>query len=208
MKLSRRIVRPFLTLMLPGKYSGPLHLLLSSRLLNSWMMMRQTMPTKSDPMRTVDLSPDVVLQMLLAHDLTAFTQFAFSVVRPGILFKPNWHIEAVTYKLSQVAQGDVRRLIINLPPRTLKSLCGSVVLPAWFLGHYPSERVVVVSYSDVLAHSHANDFRRLVNHPFYQAAFPGMRVERETDREIVTTKRGKRIATSIEGTLTGTLVGT
>ena len=62
---------------------------------------------------------------------------------------------------------------------------------------------MVVSYSDFLARTHANDFRLLVNHPLYQAAFPAMRLARDTDREIVTTKRGKRIATSIDGTLTG-----
>jgi predicted phage terminase large subunit-like protein len=147
--------------------------------------------------------PQVVLRSLLNKNLTAFTKFAFSVVRPGRLFKPNWHLEAVTEKLSQVARGDVRRLIITLPPRNLKSLCASVALPAWFLGHSPSERVVVVSYSDFLARSHANDFRLLVNHPIYQAAFPAMCLQRDTDREITTTKRGKRFATSIEGTLTG-----
>ena len=125
------------------------------------------------------------------------------MVRPGVLFKPNWHFETVTDKLSQVASGEVRRLIINLPPRNLKSLCASVALPAWFLGKHPSERVVAVSYSDRLALAHANDFRQLVKHPIYQAAFPDMRLERDTDREITTTRRGKRIATSIEGTLTG-----
>jgi predicted phage terminase large subunit-like protein len=150
-----------------------------------------------------DYPPQVVLQALLATDLTSFTEFAFGVVRPGIPFKPNWHFEAVTHKLAQVASGEVRRLIITLPPRNLKSLCASVALPAWFLGRNPSERVVVVSYSDVLARSHANDFRLLVNDPVYQAAFPAMRLARDTDREIMTTKRGKRIATSIDGTLTG-----
>jgi len=125
------------------------------------------------------------------------------VVRPDVPFKPNWHFEAVTHTLSEVASGEVRRLIITLPPRNLKSLCASVALPAWFLGRNPSERVVVVSYSDFLARTHANDFRLLVNHPIYQASFPAMRLERDTDREITTTKRGKRIATSIEGTLTG-----
>jgi predicted phage terminase large subunit-like protein len=153
--------------------------------------------------RFSDYSPQLVLQALLASNLTSFTEFAFGVVRPDILFKPNWHLEAVTYKLSQIANGEVRRLIVTLPPRNLKSLCASVALPAWFLGRNPSERVVVVSYSDFLARSHANDFRLLVNHPTYQAAFPAMRLARDTDREIVTTKRGKRIATSIDGTLTG-----
>ena len=161
------------------------------------------MHNSQDAGRLTDYPPQVVLQALLANNLTSFTEFAFGVVRPGITFKPNWHFEAVTHKLSQVASGEVRRLIITLPPRTLKSLCASVALPAWFLGRNPSERVVVVSYSDFLARSHANDFRQVVNDPLYQAAFPAMRLERDTDREIMTTKRGKRIATSIDGTLTG-----
>jgi hypothetical protein len=56
------------------------------------MTTRQTKPTKSDDMTaaiSADPSPGVVLQALLAHDLMAFTEFAFGVVRPGILFKPN-----------------------------------------------------------------------------------------------------------------------
>ena len=151
----------------------------------------------------VDINPDLALQALLANNLTAFTEFTFGIVRPGVPLKRNWHLDAVTYKLSQLAKGYIRRLIITLPPRSLKSLCASVALPAWFLGHYPWERVVVVSYSDFLSRTHANDFRRVVNHPLYQAAFPAMRLDRDTDREITTMERGKRIATSIDGTLTG-----
>ena len=174
-------------------------------------MMTQKIETRSkcvmrDPLAAdllTDPPPHLVFQALLAQNLVAFTAFAFGVVRPGIPFNPNWHLEAVIEKLSQVASGKTRRLIITLPPRTLKSLCASVALPAWFLGHHPSERVVVVSYSDFLARSHANDFRLLVNDRIYQAAFPFMCLARDTDREITTTKRGKRIATSIEGTLTG-----
>ena len=145
----------------------------------------------------------VVFRAALAENLMAFTEFAFGVVRPGVCFKPNWHLEAITEKLSQVAAGEVRRLIITLPPRSLKSLCASVALPAWFLGRSPWERVVVISYSDFLARHHASDFRLLVNDPIYQATFPSMRLQRDTDREITTTQRGQRIATSIEGTLTG-----
>jgi hypothetical protein len=77
-----------------------------------------------------------------------------------------------------------------------------MVLPAWFLGHYPWERVVVVSYSDVPRH-HANVFPRFGQSSFISRTFPAMRLERDTDREIMTTERGKRIATSIDGTLTG-----
>ena len=150
------------------------------------------------------VQPDrVVFQALLARDFNAFSEFAFSVVRPGLPFKPNWHLEAMAEKLSQVASGRIRRLILTVPPRNLKSLYASVALPAWFLGHSPAQRVVVVSYSEALARNHASDFRQLVNDPIYQATFPTVRLARETDREITTTKRGKRIATSLEGTLTG-----
>jgi hypothetical protein len=77
---------------------------------------------------SADPSPDVVLQALLAHDLMAFTEFAFGVVRPGILFKPNWHLEAVTYKLFQVAKGLVRRLIITVNAgELLQRLAGAKV---------------------------------------------------------------------------------
>jgi predicted phage terminase large subunit-like protein len=158
---------------------------------------------KIDADRLVHHPDAVVFQALLAQNLNAFSEFAFSVVRPGLAFRPNWHLEAMAEKLSQVASGKIRRLIITLPPRNLKSLYASVALPAWFLGHSPGQRVVVVSYSELLARSHANDFRQLVNHPIYQATFPEMRLSRDTDREITTTKRGKRIATSLEGTLTG-----
>jgi len=145
----------------------------------------------------------LVLRATLALDFMSFTEFAFGVVRPNTRFRPNWHLEALAHKLSQVASGEVRRLIITMPPRNLKSLFASVALPAWFLGHNPSERVVAVSYSDLLARTHANDFRRLVDDPIYQATFSAMRLARDTDREIVTTMRGKRYTTSIEGTLTG-----
>ena len=151
----------------------------------------------------IEYPPRLVLQAMLAVDFMAFIEYTFGIVRPHVMFKSNWHIEALAHALSRVASGETKRLIITLPPRNLKSICASVALPAWFLGHYPSERVVAVSYSDVLARTHANDFRRVVNDPIYQATFPGMVIERDTDREITTTKRGRRYATSIEGTLTG-----
>jgi predicted phage terminase large subunit-like protein len=66
-----------------------------------------------------------------------------------------------------------------------------------------SERIVSVSYSDALAKTHSNDFRRVITDPLYQAVFPRMRVSKDTDGEIHTTLRGRRYATSIGGTLTG-----
>jgi hypothetical protein len=150
-----------------------------------------------------DASPQQIYRAILATDFRAFVDYVFGLLRPGIPFKPNWHIDAMAHKVSQVASGDVKRLIITVPPRNLKSIIASVALPAWYLGHNPSERVVCVSYSAELAKTHANDFRRVVTDPVYQAVFPKMILSRETDSEIHTTLRGRRYATSIQGTLTG-----
>ena len=149
------------------------------------------------------ISPHAAFRSLLASDFRSFIRYTFDVLRPGIEFKSNWHIDAMGCALQRVADGSLKKLIITVPPRNLKSICASVALPAWFLGHNPSERVVCVSYSDTLARSHAHDFRRVVNDPLYKSTFPRMRIERDTDREITTRLRGRRYATSVEGTLTG-----
>ena len=82
-----------------------------------------------------EIPPELVLRAMLAVDFRAFIEFTFGVLRPGTPFRPNWHIDAMAHKLSQIASGEVKRLILTLPPRNLKSICASVALPAWFLGH-------------------------------------------------------------------------
>jgi hypothetical protein len=94
-----------------------------------------------------DASPEWIFRAFLATDFRAFVEYVFGLLRPGTPFKPNWHIDAMAYKASRVATGEVKRLIIAVPPRHLKSIIASVALPAWYLGHNPSERVVCVSYS-------------------------------------------------------------
>jgi predicted phage terminase large subunit-like protein len=155
------------------------------------------------PLSPENASPQQIFRAILATDFRAFVEYVFGVLRPGTPFKPNWHIDAMAHKVSQVATGEVKRLIINVPPRHLKSIIASVALPAWYLGHNPSERVVCVSYSAELAKTHANDFRRVITDPVYQAVFPKMVLAKDTDSEIQTTLRGRRYATSIGGTLTG-----
>jgi hypothetical protein len=108
----------------------------------------------------------------------------------------------MAHKLSQIASGELKRLIITLPPRNLKSICASVALPAWFLGHHPSERVVAVSYSDVQRPTPTIFVRSWGIHSI-RRQFPAMQVSRDIDSEIHTTLRGRRHATSIEGTLNG-----
>ncbi|HEY7129452.1 MAG TPA: phage terminase large subunit [Nitrospira sp.] len=146
-----------------------------------------------------------LLQVFLRNDLYAFVQKTFETVNPGARFSRNWSTEAVTYALQKVADGTTTRLIINIPPRHLKSICASVALPAFLLGRDPTRKVISVSYSDELASKFSNDCRAVMRSDWYQKIFPRCRIDRakDTEAEVRTTERGYRLATSVGGTLTG-----
>ena len=134
-----------------------------------------------------------------------FFQKCFYSLAPTATLLPNWHIDALAYHLNLVRDGKVTRLMVNMPPRSLKSLMCSVALPAFILGLDPTKRVICVSYGSDLAAKHANDFRAILASDWYKRTFPGTRISRakNTEAEVLTTSNGYRLATSIDGTLTG-----
>ena len=84
---------------------------------------------------------------LLTHDLASFALRAFRELNPRALFAMNWHIELIAAQLAAVHHGRIRRLLVNLPPRHLKSHLASIAFPAWCLGHRPSAQILCVSYA-------------------------------------------------------------
>ena len=116
---------------------------------------------------------------------------------------PNWHIKAIAYELEQCLTGKAQRLLITQPPRSLKSICSSVALVAWALGHNPKLRFICVSYSQELATELSRQFRMVVESDWYRAAFPKMRGVKVTNSQFVTSKGGGRLAVSIGGSITG-----
>jgi predicted phage terminase large subunit-like protein len=138
-------------------------------------------------------------------DFVSFVGKMFHVLNPSATFQMNWHICAIAHALEQVRLGKINRLIITVPPRSLKSMMCSVALPAFALGHDPTKHLIVVSYSADLAIKHGNDFRTVVNSAEYHGIFPGMRISamKNTQTEVVTTLNGFRLAISVDGTLTG-----
>jgi predicted phage terminase large subunit-like protein len=140
------------------------------------------------------------------NDFGAFACEAFKALNPGQRLIPNWHIDAICYHVQQIVIGEARnRLILNLPPRTLKSFIASVALPAWLLGRNPGSRIICASYADELATKFSRDCRALLETPFYKRLFPRTRLnpKKASEGEFETTKRGYRLATSVGGTLTG-----
>lgn len=133
----------------------------------------------------------------------AFARKSFEVLNPTKLWADNWHLRAISYRLERVRLGHCNRLIITLPPRSLKSHFGSIALPAYMLGRDPTKKLVCVSYSQELAGKHTADCRRLIDSQWYSSIFPDFRLNRSTASEIETDQGGYRLSTSIEGTLTG-----
>jgi predicted phage terminase large subunit-like protein len=145
-----------------------------------------------------------ILRALLRSNFAAFIQKVFASLESGQTFVPNWHLHAIVYQLERVRRGEIKRLIINMPPRSLKSMIASVAFPAFVLGHNPARRIICVSYSGDLAKKHANDFRAVLEAPWYQGLFERTRIgQKDSETEIELTARGFRLATSVGGTLTG-----
>lgn len=142
---------------------------------------------------------------VLRKDLTSFIAKTFQTVDPASEYIHNWHIDLIADRLEKVANGNIKRLIINVPPRSLKSVSVSVSWPAWILGNDPSKKIMVASYSHKLSLKHSLDCRMVIESPWYQELFDDAKIAlgENEKHKFVTTNRGFRLATSIAGTTTG-----
>lgn len=134
-----------------------------------------------------------------------FLPMAFSIVNPGKEFLPNWHLDAICHHLDEVHKGNIKRLIINMPPRALKSVAVNVAWPAWLMGCNPATRILSASYSNVLSLKHALDSKVLICSPQFKQIFPELKLNRlqNSKGKFLTTKQGFRFSTSIGGSVTG-----
>jgi predicted phage terminase large subunit-like protein len=140
----------------------------------------------------------------LRGDFANFAERAFIHLHPRARFAINWHIDLVAARLARVLAGDVRRLVVNLPPRHLKSHLGSVAFPAWWLGHRPQARILCVSYAQELAEKLSRDCRHIVASAWYRQLFSTrLSRGRNAAAEFETTAQGYRLATSLGGVVTG-----
>jgi hypothetical protein len=141
---------------------------------------------------------------ILKHDLRTFIERSFYELNPQTAFEANWHIDVIAEKLEQCRQGKIRRLIVNLPPRSLKSHAITVAFPAWILAHSPAAQIICASYGQDLAEKHARDCRTVMSSDFYKHCFPTRLLpERLSVNDFMTTRMGFRMATSVRGVLTG-----
>ncbi len=140
---------------------------------------------------------------LLTRRLDVFISKTFQHLNDGQNLKSNWLHSTMAWHLDQVERVELKRLIINVPPRHLKSISASVAFPAFVLGRNPGTTFTLVCYSQELGEKMMRDLRSVLGSAWYRRAFPEVRLTKNTSSEIVTDRNGGVNMTSVEGTLTG-----
>lgn len=148
----------------------------------------------------------------LENDFSSFVEQAWPSI-DSAKYKQNWALDGVCEHLQAVADGHIKRLLINIPFRCGKSLVTSVCFPAWVWARRktlytsgPGVGFLCGSYSHTLSLTHSNLTRRLILSPWYQARWGNrfkLRTDQNTKTQFDTDKQGYRIATSVGGALLG-----
>lgn len=135
-----------------------------------------------------------------------YLPWVWPIIEPATIFVPNWHLDAICEHLEAIYRGDLRNLLILMPPRMGKSFTASIAFPTWAWTQQPALRFLFASYSDELSTEHAVKSRRVLDSEPYRAAF-GHLFRLTSDQNIKThyenDKTGYRISTSVGGTGTG-----
>lgn len=116
-----------------------------------------------------------------------------------------WHIDAILEHVQAALLGEIEELVVNIPPRHIKSTLISIIAPTWLWARKPEARFLTCSYSLGLALRDATRSRKLINSSWYQRTFPGTALvpyQRAKGR-YETTEGGWRVASSILGIGTG-----
>lgn len=142
---------------------------------------------------------------LTRTDFNVFVERVFTELNGSIPYLDNFHIAVICAEMEALRRGEVLRLAIALPPRSLKSIIASIAYPAWLLGHDPTTKIVCASYGQSLSEPLARDCRKIMLSGWYRRLFPATRltISRAAAHELETTAGGYRLAASVGGSITG-----
>ncbi len=156
--------------------------------------------------------------VLYRRSFRAFIPEAFEVVEQGdqtaesvrlglakARYAHGWHVDAIADHLQAVAEGSMRRLLINVPPGTSKSMLTSVLWPAWLWARDPTIRTLFSSYSEEFTKRDIRKSKRLMRGEWFTNHFPSTRLVAvpDTMMEVHTTMGGERQGASTNSGVTG-----
>lgn len=138
--------------------------------------------------------------------LYEFVKQAWAVIEPGVPFIDGWHLQIICEHLEAITNGELRKLLINIPPRHAKSTIVSVCWPCWEWLHRAEEKYLCASYSGILSTRDNVKARRLITSPWYQSLWAHkfqLTSDQNQKTRFENDRTGYRIATSVGGTATG-----
>ena len=150
-------------------------------------------------------NPDWIEQEASERSLREFVRQYWQYTDPQP-FIDSWHIGVLCDYLEAVYHGDIRRLLILIPPRTSKSSIVSVMFPAWYWTREPSQSFLSASYAQSLSIRDSLRCRRVLQSPLYQARYGGefwLTSDQNAKQRYDNNHGGYRLATSVDGALTG-----
>ena len=148
---------------------------------------------------------NLVKNAVFRQSFSTFVQKCFYELNPSEKFINGMYIDLLCDQIQSMIEGENQKLIINLPPRYLKSVICSIALPAFILGHNPSAKIMCISYGEDLASKLATDCRTIMETDWYKELFFQTRIrgDRRSSMDFETTKHGGRFAVTISGGVTG-----
>ena len=161
---------------------------------------------QTSPIVMLDLIRNEQARRFASTSLYEFVKQSWHVVEPGVPFVHSWHIEQICEHLEAITSGDIRKLLINIPPRHSKSTIVSVMWPIWEWLTDPSQKFLCASYSGALSTRDNLKARRLIQSPWYQERWGYMfelSGDQNAKQRFENDKTGYRLATSVGGTATG-----
>ena len=143
-------------------------------------------------------------RILARKDLYFFSRYMF-YIRKGYVWQQSPHHKIICDKLMQVFRGEIRNLVVNLPPRYSKTELAIVNFISWAFGQYPDCEFIHSSYSSALATNNSSQIRDMVLHDEYKAIFPNLHLKDDSKAKDhwKTTQGGVMYATGAGGTITG-----
>jgi predicted phage terminase large subunit-like protein len=143
---------------------------------------------------------------LATRSFREFVYQAWPIVEPSTPFVPGWHIDTIVEHLEAISYGHIRKLLINVPPRHMKSLLVSVFWPAWEWTRWPEHRWLYSSYAANLSTRDSLVCRRLIESPWYRARWGHIFVltgDQNVKTRFENNHSGYRLSTSVGGSVTG-----
>lgn len=140
------------------------------------------------------------------RSLREYVLQAWHVIEPATPYVGGWHVEAICEHLEAISRGEIRNLLINVPPRHMKSIAVSVMWPTWEWIANPHLRYIYSAYGEQLSIRDALKSRRLIQSPWYQRHFGGsftLTGDQNQKSRYENDKTGYRVSTGVGGMATG-----